>query len=139
MFTYSPNKNHMKNTIFTMLFSLLLIGVGVCFVVDDVKADPVPLEQVSHFDVTIAAEAIATPDHVPLVDSQHALINLDTEKAIVEKPIADQNRFAERYSYRSWRDNSDTGKTHAGYRRQTEKYALYAFKISINRTPERRC
>lgn len=80
----------MKNSLLAALLGFALSCVGVCFVVDDVKADPVVIS-VEQSDHIVNAEAIALSDvaYVPILDVEHTISNeIFTDAEINETEIA---------------------------------------------------
>lgn len=96
----------MKKSIFALLFSTLLTCFGLCFVVDDVKADTdVQRIEVCDFtSVDLEAPAISTVDPVPLVDASHDDAKEINSAGILEETLLMASAVEHRQRY--WRNRS---------------------------------
>lgn len=116
----------MKKSIIALLFSFALIGVGMCFVASDVKADPIHVVAEHDFAfVDTDAIAIQTVDHVPVFIMENVLIKkltTDAENKMVTVMLA----ITVEHRQRMWHERS-WGKPLKGHTR-IEKYP------GINRT-----
>lgn len=99
----------MKKSIFALLFGMMLMCFGLCFVVDDAKASPdIQKISVCDFAATIEAPSVNLMDHVPIVSVSHETSNDFEPVAIHERRMRLATTVEHRQRY--WRNRS-WGKT----------------------------